>query len=495
MLKYFFLLISIIFVLFACRKEDNFITDSSAALEFSVDTLRFDTVFTTVGSATRILKIYNTHNQAIQISRISVEQGENSVFRFNVDGTPTNDISDVEIAANDSLYIFGEVTIDPDAPLSVSPFVIEDNLVFETNGNTQKVLLEGWGQNANYVTGRDAKGRVSLLSCDFGEITWDDPKPYVIHGVLVVDSCTLVLPAGTDVYVHGGIARTVDESDNTIIYNDGILFFLQRGKLVTQGTVDNPVTIQGDRLEEGFQEVSGQWAGIRLNSGSRNNVIEHTIIHQSIVGVRVDSAADLTIKNSQIYNTSGSGLLGLHGSIEAENCLIYNNGGNSVQLEYGGNYDFTYCTLASYGVDAAALRMSNVLCLDPFCQEFRFNALSASWTNSIIFGSRQDEIDLFDVVGDQLPNFFNYDFENCIVKVDELPDEELYANFFDLCNPCVNGSFNDALFVDPQEDDYHLDTLSIAEQQALPISTIPLDLEGVMRDGALPDIGCYEYVD
>ncbi len=494
MQKYIILLLAVVLTILSCRKDEDFIMDSNAQLEFSVDTLRFDTVFTTLGSATRIVKLYNTHNQPIQISRISVENGENSVFRFNIDGIPTNEATNVEIAANDSLYIFGEVTIDPDADISESPFVIEDNLVFETNGNTQKVLLEAWGQNANYIPNRFNQGGIALLSCDFGEIVWDDPKPYVIYGVLVVDSCALRLPAGTRIYVHGGIATTTDVDDNLTFYNDGLLFFLNNGRLISEGTLNDPVIIQGDRLEEPFQEIAGQWSGIRMSAGSQNNRIDHTIIRSSIVGIRVDSAADLTIKNSQIYNTAGAGLLGIHGQIDAENCLIYNNGSNSVQLEYGGVYNFDYCTLASYGVDASALRMTNVFCLDQFCQDFRFNALTANWRNSIIFGSRADEIDLFDVVGDQLPNFYNYDFENCIVRVDELTDEEGYENFFDFCNPCINAVPSDALFVDANEDDYHLDTLSIAEQQAIPISTIPLDLEGINRDGATPDIGCYEYV-
>ncbi len=494
MLKYLFLFFIIISLFFACREDENFITDNTAQLEFSLDTLRFDTVFTTVGSATRILKIYNPHNQAIQISKIYIKEGANSVFRINIDGLPGNEAENIEIAANDSLYIFGEVTVNPDAPISESPFVIEDELIFETNGNLQSVLLEAWGQNANYIPNRFNQGGLAYLSCDFGEIVWDDPKPYVIYGVLLVDSCTLTLPAGTSIYMHGGIARTENDLGNTVFYNDGILFFLQRGRLKSQGTLENPVTIQADRLEEAFDDVTGQWAGIRLNGGSKNNIIEHTIVKNSIVGIRVDSAAELSIKNSQIYNTAGSGLLGVHAEIDAENCLFYNNGGNAVQLEYGGNYDFTYCTLASYGVDASALKMSNVLCLDPFCQEARFNQLDASWKNSIIYGSRQDEIDLFDAIADQLPNYFNYQFENCVVRTDEIVDEELYADFYDFCDPCINASTDQALFLNVDEDDYHLDTLSVAEEQAMPISNLPLDLDGIMRDGSNPDIGCYEYV-
>ena len=45
-------------------------------LEFSLDTLRFDTVFTERGSATRILKVYNPNDESVRISRIALERGE-----------------------------------------------------------------------------------------------------------------------------------------------------------------------------------------------------------------------------------------------------------------------------------------------------------------------------------------------------------------------------------------------------------------------------------
>ena len=56
----------------SCRPDDNFITDPAAMLEFSKDTLTFDTVFTELGSATRILKVFNPHPQPVKINRISL---------------------------------------------------------------------------------------------------------------------------------------------------------------------------------------------------------------------------------------------------------------------------------------------------------------------------------------------------------------------------------------------------------------------------------------
>jgi hypothetical protein len=488
MKQYFFYLIIGVAVIFSCNPDKSFNTDGEAMLEFSKDTLQFDTVFTERGSATRILKIYNRYDKRINISKIMIADAPNSVFRLNVDGIPGAVATDVEIPANDSIYIFGEVTIDPDQPVSSSPFVINDEIIFETNGNTQRITLEAWGQNAVYIPNRFSADSLSLLSCSGGERVWDDEKPYVIFGALFIDNCTLKLPAGTRIHLHGGFARLEDDEGNVTTYNDGLIYLLANGKLLIEGTVDEPVIIQGDRLEEEFQDVAGQWAGIRISTGSTGNVFEHVTVKNSIVGVRVDSAAQVAFKNAQIYSTTGSGLIGVHANITAENSLFHSSSGNCVQLEYGGDYDFKYCTLASYGVDASALRMTNLLCLDQLCTQYRANNLTADFKNSIVFGSRKDEISLFKA--DEAN--FNYNFQNCVVRVDELDDEPPFDDFFSNCDPCINGDNNTVLFADVDEDDYRLDTLSVAEEQAMPISILK-DLAGFDRDGTNPDIGCYEY--
>ena len=270
------------------------------------------------------------------------------------------------------------------------------------------------------------------------------------------DSCTLNVPAGTEIYVHGGIARDGIFGQNS---TDGNIVVFPRGRLKFEGTAENPITIQGDRLEEGFEEVAGQWGGIYLTRTSRGHKIEHTIIKNARFGIVADSSSTLIIENSQIINAISGGLIAIHSRVNAENCLFAGNGGNAVQLEYGGSYDFTYCTLASYGVDNSALRMTNVLCLDQFCERARFNGLKVRFKNSIIFGSRSDEIELFNIE----QTSFDYNFENCIVRVDDLVDEENTPDFFDNCIPCQpsQGEGNNIiLFKDPSEGDYTLDSLS-----------------------------------
>jgi len=473
----------------SCTKIE-FVEDSSAALEFSHDTLSFDTVFTTVGSATRSFRVHNRNDKFIRISKISVVQ-DRTFFRMNVDGLVGNTLTDIEIPPNDSIWVFFEVTVDPDEPFSMSPFVINEQVTFETNGNQQSVVLEAWGQNANYIPNRSAVGEQRLITCDLNEWVWDDPRPYVIYGVLVIDSCTLTMPPGTQVYVHGGFGRLPDGTR----YSDGILFFLRNGKLNIAGTAEDPVVIQGDRLESTFAETSGQWGRIHLDDLSRGHEIEHAVIKNSILGIYVDSLADLNIRNSIIQNTSSSGLIGYRANIEAENCLFHSSGGNNVTITLGGSYNFKYCTLANYGTPTEALRASNFTCLDdPLeCNQPVAARLSLNFVNSIITGSSRDEISLIDAVPDD-PDFFSYRFDHCIVRVDELLDANAWPDFFDNCTDCLEDMRDDPLFVDANGGEFHLDTLSLAEQMATPLQSIRQDLEARDRDLANPDIGCYEYV-
>jgi len=488
--SYFVSILIVGLMIASCTKEE-FVTSTDAQLGLSVDTLTFDTVFTARGSATRSFRIRNTHDKFIRISRIYIEQAQSSFFRMNVDGIAANQVTDVEIPPNDSIWIFFEVTINPDQPLSLSPFVITDKVKFETNGNIQEVILEAWGQNANYLPDRFSRGEQRLFSCNMSEWVWDDPRPYVLFGAVFIDSCELIIPAGTQIFVHGGFGRNSDGS----FYNDGILYFFRNGRLNVQGTSDNPVVIQGDRLEENFQEVAGQWGRIQLGPLSKGNRIDHAIIKNATLGLLVDSLAEVKITNSQIFNSSSSALAGYQAKITAENCLFHSSGGNNVTLILGGDYDFSYCTLANYGTPSEALRATNFTCLDgtPLCTEPKAARLDMVFRNSIIIGSSRDEISLVDAVGDQDPSFFQYQFQDCIVKVDELTDEGGFPDFFNFCDPCINGEEGGNLFVDEDNWDFHLDTLSIAEEMASPIENIRLDLEGFDRDPERPDIGCYEY--
>ncbi len=472
----------------SCQKE-SFVNSGQIVLGFSTDTLRFDTVFTEVGSITRSFKVYNHGDEHISIDRVAIRDGSKSFFRINADGIAAPVIEDLKILAGDSIYVFVEVTIDPDMPLSVSPFIIEDAIRIRAGDSEYSVILEAWGQNAHYIPDRYSNSRLTYYSCAMGQWEWNDEKPYVIYGSLVIDSCHLIMPPGTRIYVHGGIA--INELG---VYNDGLLILLENATLTTNGTPEAPVTFLSDRLEEAFEDVSGQWSGIILGKNSKDNELNHTVIRHSRVGISVDSAASVFMKACELGYIAGHGISARHANIYAENTLIYQTGLNGIQLGYGGNYNFNYCTVANYDNQETALFASNFTCSDPLClDQVYLNTLNAHFTNCIFVGNSQDELTLVDATEGADPGTFNYHFRNCIVEVDDLLAPDRFPNFFDNCIDCINTQFGDTLFIDQDTYDFHLDTMSIAIDKAVPLLLPVSDKDGLPRETDFPDIGCYEF--
>jgi hypothetical protein len=470
----------LVFLLHGCRRDDYYDGDD-VVIGLSTDTLRFDTVFTTVGSATRIVKLYNPKDQPVLID-VSLAGKTNGIFRFNADGVKGPEVKNLEILANDSIYVFIETTIDPNLPLSVSPYIVEDQILITVNGSKTTLYLEAWGQNANYIPSSKKGGGFPYLSCDFGTVTWDDPKPYVIYGVLVIDSCTLVLPAGTRLYVHGGIVRNKES-----IYNDGLIAVASNGKIIANGTLEQPVTLQGDRLEEEFANESGQWVGVLFSALSRGNKMVHTHIRNSIIGVRVDSLASLSLDKCKIFNTAGAGIIGRHSTISASNCLIYNNGSYAAALTYGGNYSFDYCTMATYSGQDEALAVTDFYCNDILCSDgIWFNAVNASFKNCIITGSSDDEI-LLNRRDEATP--FQVNFDHCAFPAKDIL---AFEGFDQMIKDCTILKRADRVFNDHFREDYSLDTMSVLLNKALVLPSITDDIKNKLRK-ITPDPGCYEF--
>lgn len=477
--------IALFVLIISCRRDDYY-EGNDVVVTFSEDTLRFDTVFTSLGSATRFIKVFNPKDQPILVD-VALKNQTNSYFRINADGIKGPTVNQLEINGRDSIYIFVEVTINPDLPTSISPFIIEDVIEVTANGNVSVAHLEAFGQNANYIPSSSGKGGGALLSCNLGQVTWNDPKPYVIYGILYIDSCTLVLPPGTRIYVHGGVVR----NENSI-YNDGLIVFNKHGKLLSQGTLDQPVIFQGDRLEQEFQDISSQWVGLLFWYESRNNRFDHTIIKNSIIGMRVDSLADVSLNSVQISNTGGPAIIGRHGDINAKNSLFYDNDGNALQLTYGGKYTFNYCTVSNRSGQREAVVMTDWFCPFVLCgiNDYQINRLDAAFINCIFAGTDRDEVGLSQLNADD--NNFQYKFTNCAVKVDELLLPDNTPNFFDNCENCINLKFNDRIFLDQNENDYRLDTMSVALGKGISIPGINTDILGNPRKST-PDLGCFEF--
>ena len=465
-----FLFIITVLASTGCRK-DEFNMDPGFSLEFSTDTIMFDTVFTTIGSITRQLVVRNTGKSRINISKITLARGNASPFRLNIDGTPAQEYKNLEIGANDSAYIFVKVTIDPNNVNS--PLIESDSIIFETNGTNQKVQLVAWGQDAYFHHN-------TILT---GDVTLPGDKPHVIYGTLTAGKdCRLKILPGTRLYFHSGSS-----------------FEIRSGaSLNVTGTLDLPVIFTSDRLDKNYRDLPGLWDGIWLESGSKNISFTYAEITNAIVGIQADSCgfADsepLRLHNCLINNMKNYGISATMSDIVSTNCQITNCGGNVVSIEQGGTYDFRNCTLANYfagsGRSYPAVSISNYS-LDTSNIVIPGELTSAYFGNCIISGSRADEIDFYEHEG----TIFNFQFDQCLVNwVKEIKYESKFIN-------CIINK--DAKFIDPYINNFQLDTLSFAiDAASLSIINntnpdIKLDRKGVSRiTPGPPDLGAYERVE
>ncbi|MFL5731316.1 MAG: hypothetical protein ACJ75J_17640, partial [Cytophagaceae bacterium] len=81
------LLCSALLIFWSCKKADEKITKShDARLEFSADTVLFDTIFSTIGSSTQAFFVFNRNKNAVKISSIQLGGMATSNYTITIDG-------------------------------------------------------------------------------------------------------------------------------------------------------------------------------------------------------------------------------------------------------------------------------------------------------------------------------------------------------------------------------------------------------------------------
>ena len=364
----FFFCLSILVASFAggCISDD--FTDSpSDVLYFSTDTLRFDTVFTDLGTPTARLKVFNKASKAINISSISF-RNDDGIFSMNVDGVSGKSFQNVEIRANDSIFIFVECYIDANG--DSSPFKVEGKIDFVTNGVNQSVTLEAYGQNVMRLRNFTVEENMTLT----------DEMPYVIFDTLrVASGATLTIAPGANILFHDGGILQVD------------------GCLQAVGTPDKKINLRGDRLDNvlpdtGYEILAGQWKGVRFSPGSFLNRMEYVEMQSTVEGIVVDSCgvtdrSKLELVNSWIHNSQGNVLRSSHANVSAYGCC-FSDAGYAVVSLTGGVHDFVQCTLANYYL--FAISPETILTLSHVSREQSSGIanplMKANFDNCIIYG-------------------------------------------------------------------------------------------------------------
>lgn len=467
-IKYILILIAVFVsgIFHACKIEDEFTTDPSAKLQFSVDTIYFDTVFTQLDSSgvrpvsvTQQIRVINPNKNAVK-TNIRLSGNFPSVFRLNIDGQSTNQVYGKEIYGKDSLIIFVQCYIP--AGSQNLPFIVADQILFETNGNIQDVDLVAWGQDANYLFN-------DVLNCNAGNLRWTADKPYVIYdSILVPEGCVLTIDAGARIHS----------------YNKSSI--LVAGTLIVNGTANNPVIFEGTRLDGDYKELSSQWAGIRFLPRSKDNVITGAIIRNGYIGIEVDSQSvnsnpNLTITQSQIYNMSAVGIVGYSSHIVAVNNLISDCGQFGFFGALGGKYQLVHNTIASYNTKFN--RQNPILVFDntPYFDQqnnivARYN-LSFELVNNIVYGSLEEEF-LINAHAQGLP------ITTPIIQSNLIRTKQSSLN--------TNGNVlnRDPLFENFAINDYRLKANSPAKNTGIQ-TNILIDIKNNPRS-TTPSMGCWE---
>ena len=454
---------------FACQKE-KLNTSSGSALHFSSNLITFDTLFTSIGSPTKNLRVTNQTNENVVISSVRLAGGNQNGFRLNVNGEVSNETFNVQISARDSIFIFIEATLGKTG--KSGPLISEDSIIFLVNNVEQKVQLRAWGQDFVLINTNHLK-----------TATWTKERPYLVYNEAVVDSNqTLTIEAGAAVYFHK---------------NAGLMV---KGTLKVEGTFEEPIEFKGDRLEMAYSEIPDQWNGIILCSGSHNNVFNYSKIKNANIGLQVGTVehsgyASVQLANTQIANMSWSGIWAMKSKILAYNCVISNVRYYNTALLLGGDYQFYHTTFANYYNDiASGVRTTETVSISNYLVDTKSgiryvgDLQAATFGNCIITGNRMNEL----MISMDAKGGSNYLFDRSLIQVSDtfkIAEADHFKGVIRNVNP---------RFKSPYNSNFELDTLSIAKDYGKSeyAKWYPADLKNESRiSDEGPDLGAYERIE
>lgn len=448
-------------------------------LLFSADTIRFDTLFTTLTSPTKRLLVYNQTDENLLIDEISLLGGDNSEFKLIIDGLATQKQTNYELRKRDSFYIFIQLI-----PTRTQEGTIIDYLHVKTGVKEWFIPLIAYVLDAYFI-------RDSVLICN---TTFPTDKPIVIDGPCIVDTnCTLTILPGTQIYFTP--RQTSDH-----FFLSGIYVF---GTLKVFGNPTQRVLFTSTRRDQDYLQSPGQWQGLYFATTSLQNEIHYAIIENGDIGIRVDSSAinsnpKLILTHSFIRNMANYGLLLLGFSddpnpnrmdVVVSNSVIYQCGLSCIGIFGGGFHQLVNNTLINttlylrrqqptLGIQNYHPETQNTYPLHLFC------------LNNIIWGNETNEM-----VWDLKPNpDIQIAFQYNLVKLEAKLQNEYALDSTNLFNEEPSFNENPFLISFVNDTSFALQENSICINKGANINGItpPDDYLGTARDN-FPDLGAYEW--
>lgn len=518
----FLIAVSITFTV-SCRKDFSTVP-SYGNLSFSNDTIFLDTIFSNISTSTYALKVYNNSGNDIEIPSINLGRDNSSFYRLNVDGIAGKSFENILLRKKDSLYIFIEGTFNA---ASLSEPIYKDSIIFDSGDKLQDVKLITLVKDSHFLhsdlTANQIKNLKNAIDANdkldevqkaeqkaevfdehetvsiYGdtipkrilttnELHLTNDKAYVFYDYcLVPDGETLIIDPGTALHFNENAALVVGKNASIKI----------------NGTLDDKVIFEGDRLEFLFDDIAGQWHGLWLQKESTNNQINHAIIKNARVGIYSDSISTvsntptLTIKNTEIFNCSDYGIYADATNISGENLVVGNCRLGSLAIKNGGKYNFNHATFANYWSGSIrrqpTLSINNYTTIageDESTTEVEKELTEATFTNCFITGNNNQEFEFDKKEG----SVFNFLFKNCMLKFSGSAEGDLYLfednNYYQ--NNVLNGENH---FRDTKNNDFQIgeESEAITKASLSEAQNTPLDILEIDRTVS-PDIGAYQHI-
>lgn len=444
----YLLVVALSIILYRCSIEDTSVAASQGDITVPTDTLELGSIFSEVTTKTLKFKISNSSSSEVEIDTLRLKKYHRFATLI-VNGKVYNSTSavGVSISAGHDIWVF--ITLN--LPYSqVGQDDMKDTFEVISNSVTlYEIPLRGLIHNSIPIHGAE-------LNVSSKRILRQDKK-YFINGEIIV-SDTLTIESG----VH------------CFFTHQGSISIQPGGVLRIEGRLQGPVRLTSTETEQ----KPGQWQGIEVKKGVDGVTIDYAIISGAINSI--DTKSEITLTNTQIFETLQSAIRVGNTKIRASNVVVSTALYAVVNLNGKVDVSFEHCTFVNLSTNpriSACINSDNGQDID--------QASSLYFGNTVVAGKLRNEFN-----EGILPSRSILQMEGCFVSY---KTEDLFFQIFSR-----NNILEDTPPVFINVDLYNLRIFSAASVLAgagVPdiAKRTPKDLDGKDRTSMeKPDIGAYQ---